>query len=256
MNKIGYNIHSSHLANVHYKEYFSHVKKNLSLLFCLQTNTILIPFSNFNAITKYLCFSDCHHGKPAFHLPDDSLYKTSDAIDLMLSCPEENTLRQNELIANVSCNSVFVCQATTHKRRLDLRRDNMGMWVEGHRKTRLPYKDSVSVAEERANSFVWRTTFTCKSCKELKKNEIYRRERLPDGSVGDIISPMVIVYQFKGKPVTFKVIPHGNSKTLKPFHPATRTLLGELHDEVSRTDAAPSKIYNKVNGNGHFDELT
>lgn len=163
----------------------------------------------------------------------------------MLSCPEESVIKAGGLISEVKCNTVFVCEALTHKQRLDLRRDNMGVWKEGHRSTRMPYRDADSVSEHQANTYVWRANFICKSYQSLKKSEIYRAERLPDGSVGKLISPVVIVYRFEGIPLSFKVLPHGNAKTGRAFHPATKTLLEELK-EASTEDIAPSKIYNRV----------
>lgn len=115
----------------------------------------------------------------------------------MQSCPAEKKIKIGELIGRVRCNCVFVCDALSHKRRLDLRRDNLGVWKEGHRSPRMPYKDAQSVHESNANTYVWRMNFSCKSHKQLKKTEVHRVKRLQDGSVGDIISPAIIIYQYE-----------------------------------------------------------
>lgn len=175
----------------------------------------------------------------------NTLITTSEAIDLMLSCSADEIT--NNLIDGVQCNATFVCEADTEKRRLDFRRDTMGVWLEGNRTTKVPYRNTEKVGDAAANTFVWRLTFTCKSYPFLKKAEIFRRKRCSDGSVGALISPFIISYRYTGSPKKVVVQPHGNSKSNRPFHPSTRTLLGELKESITtQQNLMPTQIYNKV----------
>ena len=163
----------------------------------------------------------------------------------MIKSPKCAYLEKPHLVSDVRCNVVFVCAVDSHKRRLNLRRDNMGVWLEGHKSPKMPYQNCTKTVSSNANTYVWRYNFTCKSFPKLKKTEIYRAERKTDGSVGQILSPMIISYTFKGQPVSFKVQSHGNSKADTPFHPATRTLLDELRSTAANP-GLPSQIYNQV----------
>ena len=172
---------------------------------------------------------------------------TKHAIDVMVNTPDSNCLAEHELIGNVRCNVVFVCQVHDHERRLNLRRDNYGTWEDGHREPKMPFQNCRKTTIANANTYVWRNCFTCKSYRKLKKTEIYRAECKKDGTVGAIISPMIIAYRFQDDPVEVVVRPHGNSNTTQPFHPATRTLLSELREHATaQLHHAPSRIYNKV----------
>ena len=62
----------------------------------------------------------------------------------------------------------------------DFRRDNMGVWLKGHKSPKMPYQNCTKTVSSNANTFVWRYNFTRKSYPKLKKTEIYRAERKTD----------------------------------------------------------------------------
>lgn len=97
-----------------------------------------------------------------------------------------------------------------------------------------------------ADCFVWRLLYTCKAHKALKRVEIFRRGKNSDGSVGALMSPMVVSYNYDGDiPDKVTILPHGNSKSDLPFHPSTRTLLDDIREAVANP-IPPACIYNKV----------
>ena len=180
------------------------------------------------------------HGQPL---------STREALDLMLTVnPKHITIN---LINGVQCNSIFACEVKSETQRLDIRRDDMGVWLEGKRFIKLSYCGSKPVTEDQADCFVWRTTFTCKSHPALKKTEIFRRRCESDGSVGSIMSPMVVCYRFMDNdPRGINVKPHGNSKGTLPFYPTTKSLLKELQQATeNNVHKNPGTIYNKVRTN-------
>lgn len=99
---------------------------------------------------------------------------------------------------------------------------------------------------ESCDSYVWRLLFKCKANPDLTRLEIYRREKLPDGKVGKLLSPVFIQYKFDGVPKDFDILPHGNSRTQLPFHPADKSLLNKLHESTKSTTSGARSIYNKV----------
>ena len=148
---------------------------------------------------------------------------------------------ENEPINGVSCNVIFLCPVSHDTERFDLGWDSMGVWEEGHRTTKVPFKSSSECPEVQCDSHVWRLTYKCKSLPTLKKIEIYRKDL-----DGKLMSPVFIQYMFSGKPQSIKVLPHGNSKTWLPFHPTDRSLLNEMHKSTRGSQVSSMKVYNKV----------
>lgn len=161
-----------------------------------------------------------------------------------MSCTEEKHITRNH-INGVACNALFICEVKSETERLDLRRDSMGTWRETKRFTKQPYKGT-SRSKSKADSYVWRIRYQCTSCPSLSKIEIYRRKCNSDGSVGGIISPMVIQYVFAGSPQQVEAKPHGNSKGSLPFHPSRKSLLERISSESSKKTTRPLSLYNKV----------
>ena len=64
---------------------------------------------------------------------------------------------------------------------------------------------------------------------------------------GDQSVPIKFVqYHFKDEPHAIEVIKsHGNSKTAVPFHPADKSLLVRMKDELN-TGLKPGQVYAKV----------
>jgi len=161
----------------------------------------------------------------------------------------ESQFINSRRINGVRCNCVFLCHVATEEERLDFRRDGMGTWTDSSRHPRIPYLRMSSVPEPEADSYLWRISSHCKSYPALRRTEIIRRARLPDGSVGELLSPVLMAYEFSGEPPeSITILPHGNAKKQnKPFHPCTRTLIKELRQAVASQPEMPiTRIYNKV----------
>ena len=104
------------------------------------------------------------------------------------------------------------------------------------------------VAEHEASYYVWRIGFHNHSHPQLRKTEIFRRQRLEDGSVGALVSPIMLTYTYSGPiPEAIQYKPHGNSKTQLPFQPATHQLLNRIEEEVvSNPKDRPGLLYYQV----------
>ena len=99
------------------------------------------------------------HGQPL---------STREALDLMLTVnPKHITKNLNN---GVQCNSIFACEVKSETQRLDIRRDDMGVWLEGKRFTKLSYCGSKPVTEDQADCFVWRTTLHLQKPSSIKEN--------------------------------------------------------------------------------------
>ena len=125
--------------------------------------------------------------------------------------------------------------------RLDVRRDGMGVWTEGHCRTKIPFRGKTKSQESECDSYVWRIVYSCKSQPTLRRTEIYRKNR-----EGQLQSPVFIQYSFEGKPTSFDILPHGNSRSALPFHPTDRSLLKEIHESTTEEGVSAMKVYNKV----------
>ena len=180
---------------------------------------------------------ECHASKVAIH--SDRVLSTEAAVTMMEEA--QTTCLNKERINGVSCNAIFLCPVRHDTDRFDLRRDGMGVWEEGHRTTKVPFKGTSKCPEVQCDSHVWRLTYKCKSLPTLKKIEIYRKDL-----DGKLMSPVFIQYMFSGKPQSIKVLPHGNSKTGLPFHPTDRSLLNEMHKSTRGSEVSSMKVYNKV----------
>ena len=92
----------------------------------------------------YFCHSQCHGDRWALH--DKHQVGTSYAVHLMDTTEQcyVNTIQIN----GVHCDCIFVCKATTERERLDLRRDSMGVWEEGKRFTKMPWKGKQKATKE------------------------------------------------------------------------------------------------------------
>ena len=187
-------------------------------------------------------FSDCHTLKIAKHC--EEVIDTESAVNLMINA-ETDTINHDR-INGVKCNCLFLCKAETDTERLDLRRDSMGVWVEGHRTAKIPFKGSARSDIASSDSLVWRLVYKCKSHPQLKRTEIYRKKKLEDGTTGGLISPVLIQYHFDGKPQAIDVLPHGNSKNSIPFHPSDKSLLEKVHQQTSDSSVSAQRLYNKV----------
>lgn len=149
-------------------------------------------------------------------------------------------------IAGVECNAVFLCTVKTDEERLDLRRDNLGVWMPGHRRAKESYRGREKCTDDMCSSYVWRISSTNKAYPKLKRTEIFRRSKNSDGSIGSIINPVVVHYLFDGEPVEVVVGTHGNSKSDLPFYPSDRSLLRDIREQVTTKTHQPANVYNKV----------
>lgn len=179
-----------------------------------------------------LCFSECHGNRYGSHM---TIPGTLEAVSIM-QITERKHIETS--INGIRCNCVIVCEAKNETQRLDIRRDGMGTWHETKRFTKMVFGDA----------YVWRINYINNSYNGLRRTEIFRKKRNSDGSVGHLISPMVMAYTFKGSPPEkINIVPHGNSKSNLPFHPSTRSLINDLHDAVNdEPSMPPARIYNSV----------
>lgn len=152
-----------------------------------------------------------------------------------------NSELNSERINGVSCNAIFLCTVTGETQRLDLRRDGMGVWEEGHRTTKIPFKGQKKCSSVEADTFLWRLTYKCKSLKTLKRTEIFRRDLN-----GKLLSPIFIQYHFEGEPQNVSVLPHGNSKSGLSYHPTDKSLLEQINSSTTDSAVSAMNIYNKV----------
>lgn len=153
----------------------------------------------------------------------------------------DSSVINTKRIDGVCCNVIFLCHVNNEQDRLDLRRDGMGVWNEGHRRVKIPFNNGLKVSDSCCDSYVWRQVFTCKAYKKLKKTEIYRRD-----TEGKLLSPVFVQYCFDGAPTTVSVLPHGNSKGTLPFYPSDCSLLADMREQVSGPQSQPSQVYGKV----------
>lgn len=122
---------------------------------------------------------------------------TAAAIAMMINCSNESI--NDRRINGVECNVIFLCKVETEMDRLDLKRDGLGVWEPGRRRTKMPYYNDISSNEASCDSYVWRVISTCKSYPALKRIEIYRKAKNSDGSCGILLSPVFVQYCFEGK---------------------------------------------------------
>ena len=184
----------------------------------------------------------CHRNKLGLHC--NALLDTSSAVRMMVECEPSDI--NNERINAVACNVIFLCAVNDNEERLDLRRDSLGVWIEGHRRPKLPYLGACRSDDTHCDTYVWRQVMRIKAYAKLKRTEIYRRSVNPDRSPGKILSPVFFQYLFDDAPIEINVQPHGNSKGAVPFHPADRSLLKEIRQQASETNMATSNLYTKV----------
>lgn len=189
-------------------------------------------------------FRPCHCDRVGIHL--NRWLDTSEAVKLMLVDSDSININKKR-ISTVLCNVAFLCEVKSEEDRLDLRRDNLGVWLPGHRRVKEPFLDDMKTSQDLANSYVWRITSTCKAEPTLKRTEIHRKNKCSDGSVGQLISPVFVQYKFAGPPKSILVLPHGNAKSNLPFHPTDRTLLTEIRNRTRQRDSNPLRVYNQVN---------
>lgn len=141
----------------------------------------------------WISFSNCHGGLFALHREPPS---TSEALHLMTTADPcwYNDRPVNTLI----CESVFLFSLTDKTNRLWFRRDGLGRWKEGHRST-LQRFQGLRRSDD-GDTLVWRVTFSSVSVPSLKRVEIYRRRCGTDGDPGEVLSPMLMAYHYKGEP--------------------------------------------------------
>lgn len=182
--------------------------------------------SNFIIVCFFNNFSQCHglcHGC-LMAVPG-----TLEAVNIMKSTHSQYI---QSSINGIGCNCIIVCNVQTEIQRLDLRRDGMGTSRETKRFTKMNMGDA----------YIWRICYINNSYSDLHRIEIVRKRRNDDGSVGPLLSPMIMAYSFKDEPPNrIDILPHGNDKNALPFHPSTRSLMNDLRDTVN-----PSRIYNQV----------
>ena len=77
---------------------------------------------------------------------------TIGVLDLMLTVNPEHITKN--LINGVQCNSIFVCEVKSETPILVIRRDDMGVTLEGKRFTKHLYCGSKRVKEHKADYFV------------------------------------------------------------------------------------------------------
>lgn len=167
-------------------------------------------------------------------------------MQLMCNGLKENITKRR--INGVKCNVIFLCDINTKEQQLDLRRDGMGVWTCGHKRVKEPFLGTKR-SKRVCDTYVWRSTWTCKAEPSLKRIEIYRRARNEDGSVGELLSPMLIQYCFQGAIKQVNVQPHGNSQGKLPFHPSDRSLLREIKERATTSGLPPLKLYTAVSIN-------
>ena len=171
---------------------------------------------------------------------------TEYAVTMMNNATSE-TINFNR-INGVSCNVIFLCDVRdgSNDARLDLRRDGLGVWIDGHSRPKIPFYGNKRSDNDICDTFVWRQSFTCKSYRNLRRTEIYRRKKNSDGTPGDVISPLFMQYLFEGPPQSFDIAPHENATSELPFFPADRTLLGDISRQAEESTLSTSNLYNKV----------
>lgn len=89
---------------------------------------------------------------------------------------EDRTTLNEKPINGVKCNVLLITAAQNDKKRLDLRRDGCGVWIQKNTKSAIPISiNTESIMKSKGDLYMWRTTFSCKSYPGLKKTEIYMR---------------------------------------------------------------------------------
>ena len=125
-----------------------------------------------NETIFYTC-SECHAFKIGKHA--DKVMDTETAVNMMISL-ESDTIN-SQRINGARCNVFFLCHVASEMDRLDLRRDGMGVWTEGHCRTKIPVRGKTkSHQEAECDSYVWRIVYSCESQPTLRGTEIYRKK--------------------------------------------------------------------------------
>lgn len=156
-------------------------------------------------------------------------------------------------INGIKCNVLFLCAVDSDEARLDLRHDGMGVWIPGHKRVKEPFL-SHERCSKNCDSYVWQTVWTCKAEKSLNKTEIFRRARKSDGSVGELISPILIQYSFQGPVKDVQVKPHGNSQNSLAFYPSNRSLLRQIKERAKDKSIMPLQLY--MNVSSQYNDYT
>ena len=99
-----------------------------------------------------------------------------------------------------------------------------------------------------ADLLVWRITMRNKSYRPLSRTEIFCRRRNDDGTVGDVLSPIIMCFRYDGDiPENIVVASHGNSKSHLSFFPATHELLDNVKNAIlDNPEVRPGRLFYQV----------
>ena len=168
---------------------------------------------------------------------------TKKAVELIFG---ENCLQRQ--ICPISCNAAFVVDTESFGDRRDARRDSMGVWKKTHNYRPVSYvvtEDGVrstSGSEGNVDFVAYRKTFSNKSHPQPKKIEVEVKD-----SSGTFLSRIFYQYRFDGEPTNVTVQPHGNSKKQVPFHPANKSLLSKIKNQLAdNPKRKPERIYYEI----------